>query len=238
MDKLAHQFHELSGVKLTSHQLTSFIQFEKELAIWNESYSLTAIRNGEDVRVKHFLDSLSAFLALRGTKMEHLVDIGTGAGFPGIPLKILCPGIKLTLIESIGKKAAFCKHIIQKLALNNVEVLQIRAETMGQDPAYREKYDWAIARAVAVMPVLSEYLLPLARIGGKVLAMKGETAPVEAHSAITAIQLLGGHLHRLIPVTLPGVVETRHLVVIDKVAATPERYPRREGIPSKRPLFK
>lgn len=236
MEKLTHEFYALSGVKLRSQQLAAFSQYEKELALWNETFSLTAIRNREEVRVKHFLDSLSAYLALRGTKIESLVDLGTGAGFPGIPLKILCPGIKLTLIESVGKKVAFCKHIVQTLALENVEVLQIRAEAMGQDPAYREKYDWAIARAVAVMPVLTEYLLPLVRVGGKVLAMKGEDAPAEVHSAANAIQILGGHLRRLIPVTLPGVVATRHLVVIDKVAATPERYPRREGIPNKRPL--
>ncbi len=236
MDKLAHEFQKISGIQLTSHQLSIFTRYEKELAVWNAKYSLTGIRNSDDVRVKHFLDSLSAYLVLRGSKMTHLIDLGTGAGFPGLPLKILCPGIKLTLIESVGKKVAFCKHIVETLELENVEILQIRAETLGQDSDYREKYDWALARAVAVMPVLVEYLLPLVRVGGKALAMKGENAPAEVHAANDAIRILGGHLRQLIPVTLPGVVETRHLVVIDKVVATPEIYPRREGIPNKRPL--
>lgn len=237
MDKLSNDFFILSGIKLTQHQISAFSQYEKELAAWNSLHSLTAIRNTDDVRVKHFLDSLSAYLALRGSKMGNLIDLGTGAGFPGLPLKILCPGIKLTLVESVGKKISFCKHIVNTLALKDVEILQVRAETLGQDSSYREKFDWAMARAVAIMPVVSEYLLPLVRVGGKALAMKGEDAPVEVHSANNAIEMLGGHIHQLVPVTLPGVVETRHLVVIDKVAATPDKYPRREGIPNKRPLF-
>ena len=236
MDKLAHEFFAISGIRLTPHQLSAFSRYEKELAIWNSIHSLTAIRNTHEVRVKHFLDSLSAYLALQGSMMTNLIDLGTGAGFPGLPLKILCPGIKLTLIESVGKKVSFCEHIVKTLALKDVEILQVRAETLGQDSTYREKYDWAMARAVAKMPVVSEYLLPLVRVGGKALAMKGEDAPAEVHSANDAIEMLGGHIRKLVPVNLPGVVETRHLVVIDKVAATPEKYPRREGIPSKRPL--
>ena len=236
MDKLAHEFLKLCGLQLTPHQLSAFSRYEKELAIWNTRHSLTAIRNPEDVLVKHFLDSLTAFLALRGSTMNRLIDLGTGAGFPGLPIKILCPSIKLTLVESVGKKTTFCRHIVETLGLDNVEIHQIRAETLGQDLAHRESYDWALSRAVAVMPVLVEYLLPFVRVGGNVLAMKGEDAPVEVHSADAAIQILGGHLRQLIPVTLPGVVDTRHLVVIDKIAATPKKYPRREGIPNKRPI--
>ncbi|MBU1660402.1 MAG: 16S rRNA (guanine(527)-N(7))-methyltransferase RsmG, partial [Chloroflexi bacterium] len=187
-------------------------------------------------RVKHFLDSLSAYLAMRGSTMDRVVDVGTGAGFPGLPLKILCPQMKLTLVESVGKKVAFCRHIVDRLNLKNVEVIQARVETLCKQTAYREQYDWALARAVAVMPVLLEYLLPLVQVGGQVLAMKGESAPAETHSAERAAQILGGHLRQLTLVTLPGVVEERYLVVVDKVAATPEKYPRRVGIPSKRPL--
>jgi 16S rRNA (guanine527-N7)-methyltransferase len=236
MEKLVHEFRVLSGIDLTRGQLAAFTRYEKELAIWNASHNLTAIRKPEEVRIKHFLDSLSCLLALRGSKMKRIIDIGTGAGFPGIPLKILCPGINLTLVESVGKKAAFCEYIIQTLSLENVEVLQARAETLGQEPRHREKYDWAIARAVAVMPVLAEYLLPFVCVGGKALAMKGQEAPAEVHASEGAIQILGGHLRQLIPVTLPGIAETRHLVIFDKIAATPEKYPRREGIPNKRPL--
>ena len=144
--------------------------------------------------------------------------------------------MQLTLVESVGKKADFCRHVIQKLGLEGVQVVQERAETLGQMPEHRQQYDWALARAVAVMNVLVEYLLPLARIGGAALALKGENAPAEAHAAEHATRLLGGHLRKLIPVTLPGVVEDRYLVVIDKVAATPNAYPRRVGMPSKHPL--
>jgi 16S rRNA (guanine527-N7)-methyltransferase len=236
MDNLSHEFFKLSGIHLTQHQLTAFSRYAEELAEWNTRHSLTAIRNPEEVLVKHFLDSLTAYLALRGTSTNRLIDLGTGAGFPGLPIKILCPHIQLTLVESVGKKTAFCQHVVEILALENVEIYQTRAETLGQDLTHREQYDWALSRAVAVMPVLVEYLLPFVCIGGKALAMKGEDAIAETHSADLAIQLLGGHLKQMIPITLPGVVDMRHLVIIEKISATPQKYPRREGIPNKRPI--
>jgi 16S rRNA (guanine527-N7)-methyltransferase len=236
MERLSQEFSAISGMTLNSHQQATLKRYGKELALWNTQHNLTAIRDPENVRVKHFLDSLSAYLAIRGTPMGNVIDVGTGAGFPGLPLKILCPNIKLTLVESVGKKVAFCQHIINTLELEHVEVVHARAETLGQDPQHREKYDWALARAVALMPVLLEYLLPLVRIDGNVLAMKGESAIVESQTADKAIQILGGHLQQLIPVTLPGVAEERYLVVVNKVAATPKKYPRRVGIPAKRPL--
>ncbi len=237
MENLTKEFHAISGVTINSQQKAAFKRYEDELSLWNTQHNLTAIRDPENIRVKHFLDSLSVYLAMRGTTMDKVIDVGTGAGFPGLPLKILCPNIKITLVDSVGKKAAFCQHIINILGLENVEVIQARVETLGQDTQHREQYDWALARAVAVMPVLLEYLLPLVRIGGHILAMKGESAPVESHSAEKATQLLGGHLQQLIPVTLPGVAEERYLVVVSKVAATPKKYPRRIGIPAKRPLL-
>jgi 16S rRNA (guanine527-N7)-methyltransferase len=236
MELLKQEFNSISGVSLNPRQQSAFRRYEQELASWNKKHSLTAIRDPENVRLKHFLDSLSAYLALRGTPIDKVIDVGTGAGFPGLPLKILCPNIKLTLVESVSKKAAFCRHIIKVLNLENVEVIRARAETLGQESQHREQYDWAVARAVAVMPVLLEYLLPLVRLGGHILAMKGESAPAESHSAENAAKILGGHLSNLIPVTLPGVAEQRYLVVMAKIAATPAKYPRRVGIPSKRPL--
>jgi 16S rRNA (guanine527-N7)-methyltransferase len=236
METLTQEFLAMSGVTLNPRQLAALNRYRDELNLWNTQHNLTAIRDPENVRVKHFLDSLSAYLALRGTAMGKVIDVGTGAGFPGLPLKILCPNIKLTLVESVGKKSAFCRHIVKVLEFENVEVVNARVEALGQDSNHREKYDWALARAVAVMPVLLEYLLPLVRIGGSALAMKGESAPAEAHAAENAAQILGGHLQHLMPVTLPGVVEERYLVVVTKTAATPEKYPRRVGIPSKRPL--
>jgi len=236
MEQLVREFYDLSGIKLTQHQLNALVIYGQELAKWNAKHSLTAIQEPEKVRIKHFLDSLSAILVMRGSVMDRVIDVGTGAGFPGLPLKILYPKIHLTLVESVAKKADFCRHIVDTLGLEQVEVIQTRVETLGQREEFREQYDWALARAVAVMPVLSEYLLPLVRIGGQALAMKGAGALAEVQSAERALQILGGQLRQLLPVTLPGVVEERYLVVVDKVAATPAKYPRRVGVPSKRPL--
>ena len=236
MKDLAAQVHRQLGVRLSAAQLDALARYEQELLDWNTRFNLTAIRTPQEVRTRHFLDSLTCLLALRETPPERLVDVGTGAGFPGLPLKIIYPKMALTLVESVGKKAEFCRHVARTLGLSGVEVVQDRAEVLGQSLAHREKYDWAVARAVAILPVLAEYLLPLVRVGGGMLAMKGESGPAEAHAAEHALRLLGGHLRQLVPVTLPGVVEERYLVVIDKIAATPSGYPRRVGLPAKKPL--
>lgn len=236
MEKLAQQTYQQLGIRLTKAQLDALSRYEGELLDWNSRFNLTAIHKSEEVRVKHFLDSFTCLMVMREASFERVVDVGTGAGFPGIPLKILLPHIQLTLVESVGKKAAFCSHIIKTLNLENVLIVQERAEAVGQMDEHREKYDWAVARAVAVLPVLAEYLLPLVKVGGSMLAMKGESGPVEAHSSEHAMRILGGHLRQLAPVTLPGVVDERYLVTIDKVAATPATYPRRVGLPAKKPL--
>jgi 16S rRNA (guanine527-N7)-methyltransferase len=144
--------------------------------------------------------------------------------------------MQLTLVESVGKKAMFCQHLVRVLGLEGVDVIQARAEELGQRPDQREGYDWAVARAVANLNVLSEYLLPLVRVGGTMLAQKGESGPAEAQAAEKTMKLLGGKLKQLIPVHLPGVADDRYLVLIDKVAATPPKYPRKAGVPMKTPL--
>jgi 16S rRNA (guanine527-N7)-methyltransferase len=236
MQELAQHAQLQLGLHLTRSQLSALSLYERELVDWNTRFNLTAIRDPQEIHIKHFLDSLTCLMAIRESPIEQLVDIGTGAGFPGIPIRIIYPKMRLTLVESVGKKAEFCRHVVNILELQGVEVVQERAETLGQNPAYRERFDWAVARAVAILPVLAEYLLPLVRVGGSMLAMKGENGPAEAHSAERAMRVLGGHLRQLIPVTLPGVAEERYLVVIDKVAATPNGYPRNVGVPAKRPL--
>jgi len=236
MKDLIDNAQTLLGLRITQEQRSALEIYERELIEWNDRFNLTAIDDPRQIRVKHFLDSLTCLLAMRSTKTDYVIDVGTGAGFPGVPLKILCPSIKLTLVESVGKKALFCEHIVEYLNLTEVQVLQERAEIAGAAPDFRQKYSWALARAVASLPVLVEYLLPFVRVGGYALAMKGESGPAEAQSAEDAIRLLGGQLHKIIPVTLPGVEEERYLVVIAKIAATPDRYPRRVGIPAKRPL--
>ncbi len=236
MQELTRQIQRQLGLHLTRAQLSALSLYERELVDWNAHFNLTAIRDPQEIHIKHFLDLLTCLLVLREKSIGRLIDIGTGAGFPGIPIKILYPKMQLTLVESVGKKAEFCRHVVRILDLQGVEVVQERAESLGQNPSHREQYDWAVARAVAILPVLAEFLLPFVRVGGSMLAMKGESGPAEAHSAERALRVLGGHLRQLLPVTLPGVAEERYLVVIDKVAATPNGYPRKVGIPSKRPL--
>jgi 16S rRNA (guanine527-N7)-methyltransferase len=236
MEKLIHAAQQLFGVHLTGRQMVALMTFENELLAWNEKFNLTAIRDVEGIRTKHFLDSFSCVLAWKENPPKRLIDVGTGAGFPGILLKILYPSMELTLVESVGKKANFCRHAVEILKLEAVTVITARAEEVGQIPARRESYDWAVARAVAYLPVLSEYLLPLVQVGGRMLAQKGSKAPVEVHHAENAFKLLGGRMRSLLPVILPGVAEERYLVVVDKVAATPALYPRKPGFPSKKPL--
>ena len=236
MEKLVHEAQTLFNIHITGRQVMALTAYEKELLEWNQKFNLTAIRDSESIRTKHFLDSLSCVLAWKSSPPGELIDVGTGAGFPGIPLKILYPNLKLTLVESVGKKAMFCQHVVKLLGLEQVEVIQARAEDLGQDPQHRERYDWAVARAVAHLNVLGEYLIPLVRVGGSILAQKGESGPAEAQSAEEAMKLLGGKLKQLIPVHLPGVADDRYLVVMEKVAATPPKYPRKPGIPMKQPL--
>ncbi len=238
MERLIADARELH-ITLTDRHLAAFETCYRELVAWNQRFNLTAITDREGVLVRHFLDSLSCLKALPRAELEagaRVIDVGTGAGFPGLPLKIVCPGMRLTLLEATAKKVAFLEHLVRVLDLERVDAIHGRAEELGQNPAHREQYDWALARAVAELPTLAEYLLPLARVGGAVLAQKGQDAAAEVHGADTSITTLGGRTRKLVPVELRGLAETRYLVVVDKVAATPEKYPRRPGMPKKRPL--
>ena len=238
MDALIAGARELD-VTLAGCHLDAFEACYRELVDWNQRFNLTAITDWEGVLVRHFLDSLSCLKALPRAELAagaQVIDVGTGAGFPGLVLKIVCPGVRLTLLEATRKKATFLEHMVRVLELSKVEVIHGRAEELGRDPAHRERYDWALARAVAEMPTLVEYLLPLVRVGGRMLAQKGEGAAAEVHGAEAAIVALGGRVRQLVPVELRGLAETRYLVVVDKVAATPEKYPRRPGVPRKSPI--
>ena len=238
MNALENAALSLVGLKLSQDQLAKLQIYENELLEWNEKMNLTAIRDVEGIRTKHFLDSLTVLLAWeRQGPPARIIDIGTGAGFPGLVLKLIWPASQVTLVESVHKKADFCRHMVEKLQLQQVTVLAERAETVGQSPDHRQAYDLAVARAVARMPILMEYLLPLVHRNGIAMAMKGESAPAETQTAEKAIQLLGGKLHKLIRVELPAVVEERFIVVVKKVARTPEDYPRRVGVPAKNPIL-
>ncbi len=222
------------GLPLSEAQLAQFARYADELRAYNAHTNLTAITAPADIYVRHFLDSLS--LALHwGEAPDSLVDIGTGGGFPGLPLKILRPELELLLIDSVAKKTAFVSHVAELLGLQGVRVVTGRAEELGRDPRERERHAVVTARAVADLRVLAEYGLPLLRVGGRLLAPKGAGAREEAAAATGAIERLGGQLLAVEPVVLPGV-EPRSVVVIAKVAATDPRYPRAVGVPARRPL--
>ncbi len=227
---------ELIGIELGAEHLESFRWYGEELRSWNQRFNLTAITEPLEVEVKHFLDSLTCLLAMEREPRGRLIDVGTGAGFPGIPLRMVCPKLRVTLVESTRKKADFCRHIVDGLGLKGVEVRNDRVEEVARESGHREAYRWGVARAVASLDVVGEYVLPLLTLGGRLIAMKGETGPAEVQEAEAALGVLGGEVERLVPVELPTVPETRYLVLVDKVSRTPNRYPRRVGVPEKRPI--
>lgn len=241
MEALKHSAKELFGLKLTRTQLQAFENYALELTAWNQHTNLTTILNPREILIKHFLDSLSCLLAIKNHRNPNrtvsVIDVGSGAGFPGLPLAIVRPDIHLTLVDSTEKKCEFLRHMVAKLGLPTTRVLHQRAETLGGDPEHRGRYDWAIARAVARLPVLLEYLLPTTRSGGCCLAQKTETARAEIQDSARALAVLGGEVEKVLQVKLPGITEPRHLIVIKKIAATPNAYPRRAGVPAKRPLL-
>lgn len=235
--KLPQAARDLLGLELSADQQQAFERYAQELISWNETrVNLTAITDPLAVEMRHFLDSLSVLRAVPMLPHTRVIDVGAGAGFPGLPLRIACPAIQLSLLEATGKKITFLEHVVETLNLNNVKLINLRAEEAGQEAAYREQYDVVLARAVAHLPILAEYLLPLCRIGGRCVALKGESAATEVSVAEHALKLLGGRMAQLTPVELPHVAETHYLIVIEKIAATPPHYPRRPGIPSKKPL--
>ena len=222
------------GLTVGDHEAQSFVVYGMELLEWNQRVNLTRITAPRDVVIRHFLDSLACARAFDAVPPS-LADIGTGAGFPGIPLKIVWPTTRLMLSDSVGKKTAFLEHIVRLLRLEQVEVVTARAEALGQNPAHRERYDGVVARAVASLGVLSEYCLPLCRVGGRFVAPKGGDGADEAKRSRRAIGQLGGRAGVVLPVYLPDV-EPRTLVVVDKVRPTPAHLPRAPGVPSRRPL--
>ncbi|MGE5483640.1 MAG: 16S rRNA (guanine(527)-N(7))-methyltransferase RsmG [Ignavibacteriales bacterium] len=237
-----------AGFRLTEEQMRAFRVFRDELLSWNTRINLTSLTEDEDVVIKHFVDSL---LCLRGLEpgggqerdgvagghpgWSSLVDVGSGGGFPGIPLAIVRPRARVWLLESVRKKCEFLESVVRALGLEAAVVWK-RAEDAGRDPSLREMFDAVVSRAVAAMPVLAEYCLPLCRVGGVVVAMKGPEGGPEADHAQEAIGALGGRISRVDEYELPWGMGKRSLVVIDKVRAVPGRYPRKAGIPAKKPL--
>jgi len=228
------------GIKLTTRQVKQFELYYQELIEWNKKINLTAITDYSSVQVKHFLDSLTITLALSEEEVARpdfkIVDIGTGAGFPGVPLRILFPQPRLVLLEPTTKKTAFLHHIIRKLDLQSVEVLNSRAEEAAHLPAYREQFDLVLSRAVALLPTLVELALPFCRIGGRFIAQKKGEIEQEITGAKKAIAVLGGRLDQTKKIELDEFTDARYLVIIDKISSTPSEYPRRTGVPKRRPI--
>ena len=227
---------KLIGILLNQNQINALMQYATELVEWNQKFNLTAITDFQDIYTKHFLDSLSCYTVIKPDENTTIVDVGSGAGFPGLPLKIVAPQIHLTIIESNRKKAEFCAFIASKLNLTNIQILNQRVESVGQDLNYRECFEWGVSRAVAHLSTLVEYILPLVKINGKALAMKAKNAMEEMEIAKNAISLLGGNEEKVIPVNIPRIMESRYLIQINKEKTTPQKYPRRIGVPLKKPL--
>jgi 16S rRNA (guanine527-N7)-methyltransferase len=229
------------GLELTDEQITRFARYQIELLDWNTRMNLTAIVDPAEIQLRHFLDSLTVGLALPDDIRWHdspatLLDIGAGAGFPGVPLAIALPNLDVTLLEATQKKCRFLEHLVAALDLTNVAVRCGRAEDVAHLPREREYYDVVVARAVASLAALAELGLPFVRPGGRMIAPKKAGIEEEVAAARRAIAQLGGRLAEPIAVSLPIPGDARQLIVVDKIKPTPGQYPRRPGVPAKSPL--
>lgn len=223
------------GLPMSADERALFSRYYMLLMQGNQKTNLTAITAPKEVAIKHIIDSLTALRGADFSGMPQVVDVGTGAGFPGLPLKIHCPQIQLTLIDSLGKRIAFLEEATEVLGLQDVRILHLRAEDAGRDKTLREQFDIVVSRAVARLPVLLEYLLPLAKVGGYAVALKGMAYQEELTEAQKALQVLGGQA-QAIPIQLPELTDKRAVIAVKKIKATPKNYPRRAGTPQKLPL--
>ncbi|MHB1131165.1 MAG: 16S rRNA (guanine(527)-N(7))-methyltransferase RsmG [Chloroflexota bacterium] len=247
MEKLRAGARQL-GLDLSAEQIDQFGTYSRELLDWNTRINLTAITDPEEIESRHFLDSLSCLTAMvqrRGDgKLDpadvrgHAIDVGAGAGFPGLALRLVCPHLHLTLVDSVGKKTRFLQHVVQALGMEKVSVVNGRAEDLARQPAHRDRYDWCLARALAPLPVLLEYCLPFLRSGGRLVAPKKGDIDAERDAARPALKALRGRLVGVTQVVLDQLPDERVLLVIEKTGPTPELYPRRAGIPARQPIGK
>lgn len=225
------------GIELSDTQIEQFNKYFELLVEWNEKMNLTAITDLEGVYLKHFYDSISASFYFDFTKVESVCDVGAGAGFPSLPIKICFPHLHVTIVDSLNKRITFLNHLSEQLQLDNVTFVHSRAEEFGQNDKYREKYDVVTARAVARLSVLSELCIPLAKEGGSFVALKAAAGPEELKDAKKAITTLGAELKEEFSYLLPVEESERTLYIFDKIKKTPKKYPRKPGVPNKTPII-
>ena len=221
--------------EIDDNKIQKFYDYMNLLVEWNKKINLTAITEEKDIILKHFVDSLTVLKYIKENKS--IVDVGTGAGFPGIPLAIMNDSLKITLVDSLNKRINFLNEVCSKIKLKNTKAIHSRAEELGRDNNYRESYDIAISRAVSNLTVLAEYLLPLVKVGGKIICMKGPDIEEELKQAKSAIDILGGKFERCDNFCLPKSDISRNIIIINKIKETPKKYPRKAGTPVKTPLF-
>ena len=222
------------NIKINDEQIKRFMNYMNLLLEWNEKINLTAITQPEEVKLKHFVDSLTVLKYINDD--DKVIDIGTGAGFPGIPLKIMNENTKITLLDSLNKRINFLNIVIETLNLRNIQAIHGRAEEIARNKLYREKYDVAVSRAVANLSTLTEYMLPFVKVGGKCICMKGANVNEELERAQNAIKELGGEIKRVDNFYLSDNDNERNIIVIKKIKETNPKYPRKAGMPSKEPL--
>lgn len=221
-------------IDLNNNQLEAFYKYKEILLSWNEKINLTAITDEKEIITKHFIDSLT--IAKHIKENAKIIDIGTGAGFPAIPIKILNKNLDITLVDSLNKRVEFLKILVDELKLKNIKIIHSRAEDLSIKEEYREKYDIVLSRAVAAMNVLAEYLIPFAKLKGICICMKGKNYKEELKTSKKAIDLLGGKLEKPEEISLPGTEEQRTIIIITKQNYTPRQYPRKAGTASKTPI--
>lgn len=222
-------------MNLTDEQEQKFYEYMKLLKEWNEKINLTTITEEQDILLKHFIDSLTILKYLNDN--DNIIDVGTGAGFPGIPVKIVNETLNVTLMDSLNKRILFLNDVIEKLKLEGIKTVHARAEELGRNKEYREKYDVVTSRAVANLSTLLEYMMPFAKVGGTCICMKGPNIEEELENADLAIKELGGKLEKIENFKLPGSDIERNIIIIKKVRNISNKYPRKAGTPAKEPLI-
>lgn len=232
--KKMKEYSKEIGIMLKQEQIDKFYIYMQLLLEWNEKINLTAITKPKEIILKHFIDSITISKYLK--ENATLIDVGTGAGFPGIPIKIIRKDINITLLDSLNKRINFLKEVIEQLKLTNITAIHSRVEEFGKNKKYRETFDYATSRAVANLSTLSEYLMPLVKLGGKAISMKGSVIEAEVKDSKKAINILGGEIGKIEQFQLPKSDIDRNIVIINKIRNTPVKYPRKPGVPAKEPI--